>query len=265
MASQNLQSALAPLTRRPIQTSLAAILTTTVLTWSYLDYRAYIALGPGGVPHNWFGWLAVTLFIRPFALSKSSATYTGDYPSEGGHEEMKNLPERKGERAEIGGIVPHRQLSQHAPEHMRESIQNLFANIVTANPATLESKRSLYERHNPALFVSPSLLSSPAAPSTAKTARGEIGHHHGDMSVHLYLSPADARLAIEKGWAERHRLSVPRTSWFANRYHVADSYVLVYGPRDEGEMEVLATILRCSARFMTGREVERAEWRQIIA
>lgn len=100
-------------------------------------------------------------------------------------------------------------------------------------------------------------------PDTARTARGEIGHHHADLSVHLYLSPADARVAIEKGWAERHRLAVPRTSWLAGRYHVGDSYVMVYGPRDEGEMEVLATIVRNAVRFMTGREdVDAIEWRQ---
>lgn len=118
---------------------------------------------------------------------------------------------------------------------------------------------------NPALFVGPAVLSSESVPEAARTARGEIGHHHGDLSVHLYLSPADAKLAIDKRWAERHRLSLPRTSWFANRYHVADGYVMVYGPRDEEEMEALETILRCAIRFMTGREdVEAIEWRQRI-
>lgn len=34
---------------------------------------------------------------------------------------------------------------------------------------------------------------------------------------------------------------------------------MIYGPRDDGELEVLATILRNSIRFMTGVEEEDVE------
>ncbi|KAK1621754.1 hypothetical protein BDP81DRAFT_466567 [Colletotrichum phormii] len=243
----------------------------------WLFSRAYIALGPGGVPHNALGWLIVALGLRPFALSKSSATWTGDYPDQGSHAEIRDLPERKGERAELGGIVPHRQLSQHAPEKMREFIENLFANAVTQNPSLLTTKLSLYERNNPALFLHPQILSSlissssssptttSSSQSTPVIARGEIAHHHTDLSIHLYLSPADAKLAIQKRWAERHRLSLPKGSFLANRLHLADSYLMVYGPRDVEEIEVLAELLRCGVRFMTGREdVGVIEWRRKI-
>ncbi|KXH52776.1 hypothetical protein CNYM01_05159 [Colletotrichum nymphaeae SA-01] len=257
------------LRNRPTLTLLPTLLTTLatpLLLWTaYRDYRAYIALGPGGVPHNALGWLLVTLGLRPFALSKSSATWTGDYPDHGSHAEIRELPERKGERAELGGIVPHRQLSQHAPEKMREFIENLFANAVTQNPSLLTTKLSLYERNNPALFLHPQILSSlsSSSSSTPVIARGEIAHHHTDLSIHLYLSPADAKLAIQKRWAERHRLSLPKGSFLANRLHLADSYLMVYGPRDEEEMEVLAEMLRCGVRFMTGREdVGVIEWRR---
>ncbi|KZL72657.1 hypothetical protein CT0861_07431 [Colletotrichum tofieldiae] len=262
---ENLPLPLTTLFRRPILTTILTSVSTSVLVWAIRDYRAYIALGPGGVPHNFGGWLFVTLGIRPFALSKASATWTGDYPDEGAHDEIKDLPQRKGTRAELGGIVPHRQLSQHAPERMREYIQNLFANAAAQNLNLLESKLSLYERNNQALFVSPEVLASSTPPTTSHTARGEIGHHHGDLSVHMYLSPADAKLAIAKGWAERHRLALPRGSLLANRFHVADSYVMVYGPRDEEEMEVLAVVLKNGIRFMTGREdVEGIEWRHRV-
>ncbi|OLN83719.1 hypothetical protein CCHL11_08706 [Colletotrichum chlorophyti] len=270
MSLSNLTASLPPFLTRPrsLLATLTATLSTTLLLISAVrDYRAYIALGPGGVPHNLAGWLFVTLAIRPFALPQASATATADYPSEGAHEDILDLPPRKGERATLGGIVPHRQLTQHAPEKMREFIQNLYANAATQNPSILEQKRSLYERHNPALFVSSDLLKNPPSssdplPETARVARGEISHPHADLSIHIYLSPADAKIAIDRGWAERHRLSLPRSSWFANRYHVADSYLMIYGPRDEEEMEVLAVFLRNAVRFMTGREdVEAIVWR----
>ncbi|CCF44268.1 hypothetical protein CH063_13725 [Colletotrichum higginsianum] len=228
--SQTLSLAVQPLLRRPVLTALLTSLSASVFAWAVRDYRAYIALGPGGVPHNFAGWLLVTLAIRPFALSKTAATWTGDFPAEGAHEDVKQVPQRRGDRAELGGIVPHRQLSQHAPVRMREYIQNLFANAVTQNRTLLESKLSLYERNNPALFVSaPVLASSPA------------------------------------GWAERHRLALPRGSLLAGRFRVADSYLMIYGPRDEDEMEVLATFLRNGIRYMTGAEdIRPIVWNQLV-
>ncbi|KAK1992131.1 hypothetical protein LX36DRAFT_51478 [Colletotrichum falcatum] len=257
---------LAALSRRPVLAAILTSLSTTALVWAVRDYRAYIALGPGGLPHNLAGWLIVTFVLRPFALSKAHATWTGDYPDKGAHDDVEALPPRKGDRAELGGIVPHRQLSQHAPERMREYIGNLFANAVAQNPALVESKLSLYERNNPgALFVRPAVLASPAPPATARTARGEIGHNHGDLSVHMYLGPADARRAIEKGWAERHRLARPRGTLFSGRHRVADTYLMIYGPRDDDEMDALAVFLKNAVRFMTGREdVQGIEWRHRV-
>src|SRR6478735_1785336 len=107
--------------QRPIltaTTSGAAALVAFV-AWCFKDYRDYLALGPGGPPYNVKGWAWITFGIRPFALSKSGATYVADYPTEGSHTEIQSLPRRQGERALLGGIAPHRQLSQHAPTRMR--------------------------------------------------------------------------------------------------------------------------------------------------
>ena len=87
--------------------------------WCVKDYRDYLALGPGGPPYNVWGWAAVTFIVRPLALSQSDATSVVDYPAEGSSLEIRNLPPRQGGRALVGGIAPHRQLSQHPQEHMR--------------------------------------------------------------------------------------------------------------------------------------------------
>lgn len=40
---------------------------------------------------------------------------------------------------------------------------------------------------------------------------------------------------------------------------------MIYGPRDEKEMEILRVILENSIRFMTGhKDVEEVEWREAI-
>ncbi|RGP78805.1 hypothetical protein FLONG3_3003 [Fusarium longipes] len=181
-----------------VATSGAAAL-VAFTAWCIQDYRAYLALGPGGPPYNF--------------------------------------------------------------------IQNLFHNAARQHPSILEIKKSLYERHHDALFVAHDLIESQpeSLPKTAVIARGELGHAHPDLSVHLYLSPADARVVIEKGWAERHRLSVPESSWVKNKYAIASTYVMFYGPRNEKEMEVLRVILESSIRFMTGRDrVETVQWREAV-
>lgn len=92
---------------------------TASLIWCIRDYRAFIALGPGGVPYNVFGWALITIFVRPFALSEKDATWTGDYPSEGAHQEILDLEERMGGRAKLAGIAPHRQMTQKSPDSMK--------------------------------------------------------------------------------------------------------------------------------------------------
>lgn len=251
--------------REALLTTGASALVISFLAWCVRDYRAYLALGPGGPPYNVLGWGVITFGVRPFALGKASVFDTRDYPPTGAHADVDALPPRRGARAQVGGVAPHRQLSQHPPEPLRAKIRSLFASAAARNPDVVEMKLSLYERHNHALFVKSALLEDADArktlPQTPIISRGEIGHPHPDLSIHLYLSPADARVLIEKGWAERHRLSVPRTSIFAGRYHVADTFLMVYGPRDEGEMAVLQTILLNSIRFMTGKEdIQTPEW-----
>ncbi|OJZ83017.1 hypothetical protein ASPFODRAFT_73516 [Aspergillus luchuensis CBS 106.47] len=237
--------------------SICTSLLALAVAWCANDYRKYLRLGPGGPPYNLYGWALITFTIRPFALSPSGSVWTGDYPSIGAHEYILALPPRHGERALLGGIAPHRQLTQHPAPTMKVHVQRLFDNVVKQNSTLLETKLSLYERHNPALFVHPAYRAQSGArlPETVSVSRGEIGHMHPDISVHLYVSPADARVLIEKGWAERHRLA--RQVPFLGRqhlYNIAGTYLMIYGPRNADEVAVLATILRAAVSFMTGQE-----------
>ena len=99
--------------------SASALLLSAGVTWCIHDNRKYLALGPGGPPYNPLGWAVVTFIVRPFALSARDATWTGDYPVDGAHADILALPVREEPRAEVGGIAPHRQLSQHSDESMK--------------------------------------------------------------------------------------------------------------------------------------------------
>lgn len=117
--------------------------TSAFLLWATIDYYKYLALGPGGPPYSLRGWAMITFTVRPYALRAKDSTWTSDYPSIGAHHEILSLPERHGARAELGGIAPHRQLSQRAPETMRMvSIQVLRK----SNTMCTDTTSSAYEK-----------------------------------------------------------------------------------------------------------------------
>ena len=103
--------------------TVLASLAISVLVIAYRDYRAFVTLDPhtrGGIPYNFSGWLLVTFVVRPLSLSARDKTYTGDFPSEGASAVIRNLPQRRGLRAQTHGVVPHRQVSQLAPKEIHK-------------------------------------------------------------------------------------------------------------------------------------------------
>ena len=74
---------------------------------------------------------------------------------------------------------------------------------------------------------------------------GEFAHLHPDYdgSLHLALPPALAADAVAKGWAVAHPLAGIR---------LARGMVMVYGPRDSAELDIVTGIVRTSHAFATG-------------
>jgi ureidoglycolate hydrolase len=113
------------------------------------------------------------------------------------------------------------------------------------------------------------MIIHPDIPSPHKDAdQGlrEIAHiHHIDHSLHVILSPADSKTgalffhlsmrphlnmklsAIDLGWAERHPLS-----GVSSFLPLPNSYLLVYAPRDEEELDIVEHIIVASIGYMTG-------------
>ncbi len=79
---------------------------------------------------------------------------------------------------------------------------------------------------------------------------GEFAHHHPshDGSLHLALPPELVADAVAKGWAVAHPLAGIR---------LARGMVMVYGPRDENELHVVAAIVATSHAYATGANVDR--------
>ena len=106
---------------------------------------------------------------------------------------------------------------------------------------------SVLERTGPALGLDPTVQRHPGAFGTMN----EIVHlHESEGSMHVCLSPPDAKLVIERGWGERFGLSgsiMPNT------------YVMVYaarqGDEEKQEAKIVEGIVRAGVKFMLGEEV----------
>lgn len=83
------------------------------------NYHAYLAVGPGGLPYNVFGWIHALCF-KPFARDKfSTEQYDQDGNKESFLDHSELVKERRGDRPKMGWhIAPSRQLDRHAPMEM---------------------------------------------------------------------------------------------------------------------------------------------------
>ncbi len=211
--------------------------------WAYRDYRSWLALGPGGLPYNLYGWLRVT-WLR---LRKRNPTDTLIFEPwigrAGDRRVLDALPIRAGNRPHVAPHpIPHRQLDQHGGANARHAQQQHFDQQVAQNSHVLSYRTSHFERRNAAIFLSQLAL----APRHAQDAHGEIAHiHPSDGSMHMILSPSDAKTVIDTGWGERH----PLAGVYAG---LPETYVMIYAPRTPEENAMIARILEAAVAYAAG-------------
>lgn len=84
---------------------------------------------------------------------------------------------------------------------------------------------------------------------------GEFAHIHetGDHSLHVVLSPADAKKVIEAGWGQRHALAGwrPLGGRLEKVINIPETYLLIYTPRTADEVEVVLEIVRAAIRHVS--------------
>jgi hypothetical protein len=145
---------------------------------------------------------------------------------------------REGPRPTTTPTNPHAQLTQNAPPDLQERV--------------FEMARSLDD-----VVVGRSVVSVPGArafhlPTCPLGALGtfmiehEFAHLHppSDGSLHAVLPPDVVDTVIENGWAEKHPL--------AGQHGLPANIVMLYGPRDESELEVVQDLVRASWKLAHG-------------
>ena len=148
------------------------------------------------------------------------------------------LGPREGDRPSVSTVGPQTQLSQQSsPALWGQLVARTFARA-----GVEEGHSQVSPASSRAVFLSD--LREERAPETslAPGRRLEPVHLHGvaDTSIHLCLPVTRGQQLTELGWAQPHQFGDFRTEW------------LVYGPRDESELETVLGLIDESLAFARG-------------
>ncbi|KAL1987305.1 hypothetical protein VTN96DRAFT_4333 [Rasamsonia emersonii] len=241
-----------------ITSSILAVLSATVAPAIYRDYRDFISLGPGGVPHNVIGWLGVSLVLCPLGREMFSTEVYDRNPDKRSFLSEADVPRREGRRPVVGRhVVPQRQMDQIPGAEIKEKLTAAFTSLYQQNQHLVKLSTSLHESNTEALFLADGVRGNePVATDMLR----EISHIHGtgDYSVHVTLPPQDCKKVIQAGWAQRHAFSgntiFKRLG--VKRLRLPAEYVLIYAPRNEEELKTVMKFVRASVAYLAGVAVE---------
>lgn len=152
----------------------------------------------------------------------------------------EGLPDRAGPRPRISVMIPQQQISDNAPPELQEK---LFARLsALADVGTGQSAISVPGARG--FILAGARAGGPEEAFLVPQVR-EFAHLHPghDGSLHVALPVGLAADAIGHGWAVAHPLAGIR---------LTPGMVLVYGPRDERELDVVAAIVSTSHVWATG-------------
>jgi phospholipase/carboxylesterase len=145
---------------------------------------------------------------------------------------------RTGPRPRTTPTNPHLQLSDNAPLELQDRVFD----CARALPGVVVGL-SLVSVSGTRAFHAPS---SPQGARDAFMIEHEFAHLHpsSDGSLHMVLPPDVVDRVLENQWAERHPL--------AGRHGLPTNIVMVYGPRNADELEVVIELVRASHEHAMG-------------
>ncbi|MGZ4432005.1 MAG: luciferase domain-containing protein [Gaiellales bacterium] len=141
---------------------------------------------------------------------------------------------RRGPRPDTTPTNPHQQLTQNAPPELQrsllEQIEHLDHLRVGASGVSVPGAIAFH-------------LPDGRGPQDAFMVGVEFAHLHPsyDGSLHMTLPAALAAAVVERGWGEYHPL--------AGRFGLPGNIVMIYGPRDDDELDIVRELVETSYRY----------------
>ncbi|MET9339706.1 luciferase family protein [Nonomuraea sp. NPDC003804] len=168
----------------------------------------------------------------PYNTSDQASWYGGDHRGYTDYPTLLGLPVRAGEAPRVVGPAPHSQRSQIAPVMLQEELWQRMR----ALPRVYMAPTLVSVPHARSLFLPDGVGSGPET-AFQKGREWTHIHPHHDGSLHLTL-PEPVKDEVERaGWGVRHP-----------EHHS----ILVYGPRTQGELEVVWRLVKLSYEYALG-------------
>ncbi|KAF2020941.1 hypothetical protein BU24DRAFT_416600 [Aaosphaeria arxii CBS 175.79] len=226
--------------RVAIASSIAVATSTLAGALLWADYRAWKNKGTGGTPSTLAGYYKIQKWGL-YLLFHPQDLHDPSFIPDGGPSYLSEFPEREFERPGLTRwVLPQRQQRVSQTQGTQESLSTIlpslansdaYKDLIYTGPSKTEGGTGT------AIYVRPEV---PTINPKAKAIFYEIAHvHPSDSSLHVYLSPRDARVVVEKKWGERFSVD-----WIAPK-----SWVLVYAPRNATEVEVIREIVEAGIKF----------------
>jgi hypothetical protein len=142
--------------------------------------------------------------------------------------------------------IPHRQLTQQAPDHIMYEIHKHIESISIPKYSGKALDNLLLRGKSVIEYTGADGIFLPNANQNTFT-KGEFAHvHSNDGSLHMILHPSDAILLINKQWAERFPLAGIN---LFNKIIMPDTYVLIYAPQSEDDLKIWKIILNAAINY----------------
>lgn len=153
------------------------------------------------------------------------------------------LTPRPGPAPETTSSLPHSQVTQHGPDEVIQKLHEwCFALPSVANEhsgISVPGARALVLHEGTEYNHDAFMIGREFA---------HIHPHPDNGSMHVKLSATDAKAVVDAGWGEDHYL--------VTQGQYPPGLIMVFSPRDEGELETVKQIVARSYEFATGAPVE---------
>jgi phospholipase/carboxylesterase len=158
---------------------------------------------------------------------------------------LDEAPFREGPPPDTPDGIPHQQHNQNAPVAMQEALREAASALpgIRFEPTPFSFSGSVGWR------LEESFAQGPAGAFIPQSL--EFGHQHvpADGSMHMLLPLEFAAAALEKGWGVIH----PLTDSISGEH---SEYVMIFGPRDQGELRTVWIIAQISYYQARGLSME---------
>ncbi|MEM6462562.1 MAG: hypothetical protein AAF724_11655 [Pseudomonadota bacterium] len=153
-----------------------------------------------------------------------------------------SLPQRRGPAPKTLQRLPHSQLTQHGPDDIVEKLHSWCFSL----PEILNEHSGISVPGSRALVLCEGVQGNRRAFMIGR----EFAHIHpkpDNGSMHLMLPPHEVEMVKETGWGEDHYL--------VTQGQFPPGLVMIFSPRDTGELETVKKIVARSYAYATGVSV----------